>query len=442
MAEPGAERVDLPGGRPVDCGCAAAPRPREQTAEILVTIRSQPSSRGLGWVNRQLGGPAAARVGLSPADFAEHHGASPRDLDAVVTFARRWGLDAEPVPRGQRAVRMAGTAEALEAAFGVGLEVHRDGSGRLHAGRSGRIRVPADVGSIMRAVLGLDECLRVEPLMSVRPLTSASTLPGDGGGHRPDRHGPARIALLAPGAAIDDGQAAATWAAAGLEDPPPRICPAGPAAGTAAGRRATVAALAMAVAIARTAPDASIDIHSGAGGERGLAETLAAAMHDLGAPPTLIVLGFGAAEAAWSAQGLDWIGHQLLVAAALGIPVVCAASGAARPTFPASASHALSVGPRSARAASGVFAAPLWRSLASTADAGDSSAIGDRLIPDLLTPARPRCDVRVDGRMWRCSGPAIAAAQSAARLAAGEVYPGDAGVATASAPVARPAVHR
>ncbi|HEY6324735.1 MAG TPA: protease pro-enzyme activation domain-containing protein, partial [Thermoanaerobaculia bacterium] len=88
--------------------------------------------------------------------FASRHGADAADLAKVEAFARAHGLQVTGADPSRRSVTLAGTAEAFAGAFGVDLQLYEHPSG-TYRGYSGPIHLPAGLGGIVEAVLGLDD---------------------------------------------------------------------------------------------------------------------------------------------------------------------------------------------------------------------------------------------------------------------------------------------
>jgi kumamolisin len=95
-------------------------------------------------------------VGLDDDEFEALYAADPADIQRVVAFAERSRLtvlDASPV---KRSVLMRGSAKDVMSAFNVKLRRYRAGE-ETFRGRSGVVRVPADLADVVEAVFGLDD---------------------------------------------------------------------------------------------------------------------------------------------------------------------------------------------------------------------------------------------------------------------------------------------
>ena len=118
--------------------------------------------------------PGQRRV-LSPAEYAQTHGAAEADLDTVTAFAAAHGLVVLERHAGQRSVTLKGTVAQLNAAFGITLNRYeaprppaaphnRASAGAppapaavyTHYGYEGAVHVPVSLAGIVQAVVGLD----------------------------------------------------------------------------------------------------------------------------------------------------------------------------------------------------------------------------------------------------------------------------------------------
>src|SRR5690349_21511333 len=95
-------------------------------------------------------------------EFRMRYGADPNDVAKVEAFAHEHGLDVPRVSLAQRAVDLAGTVAAMEAAFGTRLKRYAKAK-RSFRVRSGSISIPADLADIVEGVFGLDDRPRVRP---------------------------------------------------------------------------------------------------------------------------------------------------------------------------------------------------------------------------------------------------------------------------------------
>ncbi len=137
----GTEHIMLPGAR------AIGPSDPHQLIEISVILKHR----------TPLPKVEEMRGTVSHNDFAKTYGADPAHVDKIRQFARENNL--QMLERGdevlRRTVTLAGTAAAMEKAFGIELNEceYENGSYR---GYTGQIQLPEDLASIVSGVFGLD----------------------------------------------------------------------------------------------------------------------------------------------------------------------------------------------------------------------------------------------------------------------------------------------
>jgi kumamolisin len=319
-------------------------------------------------------------------------------------------------------VGASGPVAAVERAFGITLELHANGDDltapqSTHMGRRGPIHLPPRVVGVVRAVAGLDECTRLRPFVQHTPANrdamTADNLQSAWGPRQGLSGADVCIAVTAPAGGLD----AAQLGAAGL---PADVAVLGGDSGSvpvASGDWAN-ATVAQVHAVRVVAPAARVIVHLGAGGERGAVEVLSAAIHDAANAPKVVLAGWGAPEAEWSRQAMVALEQRFLIAASMGVTVVCASPCDAA-MFPATAPHALACAPGpvaggafGSMAVSGLFPGPAWQQAVS---GGDGAAdVAARIVPDVTAPSA----VSLSGTAGSAHGAAISAALCAGLTAA------------------------
>ncbi|HEU4884521.1 MAG TPA: protease pro-enzyme activation domain-containing protein, partial [Longimicrobium sp.] len=101
----GSERSEIEGGRVV------GPVADSETVDVTVRLRAP------GELDTR-----ADAAPLTRAELAERHGSSPEDVRAVEAFAHAHGLTVLDASPAEHAVRLRGTARAMQDAFGVLLQ--------------------------------------------------------------------------------------------------------------------------------------------------------------------------------------------------------------------------------------------------------------------------------------------------------------------------------
>jgi kumamolisin len=157
VALPGSESAPLAGSR------AVGPAPPQQPISATLVVRRKAALPPVDAAPPLAGQPPGpARPPMTRADFANRYGADAADLAKVEAFAREHGLQVTGTDAARRSVTLAGTAQAFGSAFGVGLRLYEHPGG-TYRGYSGSIYLPAELGGIVEAVLGLDDRPAAEP---------------------------------------------------------------------------------------------------------------------------------------------------------------------------------------------------------------------------------------------------------------------------------------
>ena len=165
----GSARAMAPGARVV-----GKPGPAERVEALLVLSPAEPLS---GQVNAVVAAHPAERKPLSASDYERRFGASQDALSGVRAFAREFGLTIDEEDLRRRIVRVSGTVEQMQHAFGVTLETH-EAAGRTFRARTGTISLPTELMPHVQAVLGLDQRPQARPHSRIKPRVANV-------GHRP-----------------------------------------------------------------------------------------------------------------------------------------------------------------------------------------------------------------------------------------------------------------
>jgi kumamolisin len=129
----------------------------EDGAQLSVTVYLRPNpdaQKPFDVVEEALKPPSQRRY-LSADEARQVYGASDADIEAVKAFAASQGLEVERVNQAARSVKLSGTAAAIRSAFGVELRRY-SAHGVTYRSYTGHVQVPADLESVVQAVVGLD----------------------------------------------------------------------------------------------------------------------------------------------------------------------------------------------------------------------------------------------------------------------------------------------
>jgi kumamolisin len=97
----------------------------------------------------------ASRTHISRSDFAAQHGADPKELAEVASFAKSHGLEVVESHAGRRSVVVRGSASAISKAFAVELHDYDSPRGKYHS-HTGTVNLPGALAGVVEAVIGLD----------------------------------------------------------------------------------------------------------------------------------------------------------------------------------------------------------------------------------------------------------------------------------------------
>jgi kumamolisin len=108
-------------------------------------------------IRRPAGGKITANSGKSREEIEKQLAADPADVTAAVDFARQYGLSIVEQSPEKRIVRVAGTAQQMNAAFGIEMGQFEGPDGGRFLSYDGPLTVPRSASAAVTAVLGLNQ---------------------------------------------------------------------------------------------------------------------------------------------------------------------------------------------------------------------------------------------------------------------------------------------
>jgi kumamolisin len=99
---------------------------------------------------------------VSRKEFEQRHGADPKSIALVESFARTHKLLVKEESAARRTVILSGPVAAMNQAFGVELKDYEHPSG-TYRGRTGAIHLPAELHDVVEGVFGLDNRPQAKP---------------------------------------------------------------------------------------------------------------------------------------------------------------------------------------------------------------------------------------------------------------------------------------
>ena len=337
-----------------------APDPRER-AEVSIYLRRPPVQA------------RTTRAALRQARESEMASA----IDRITAFAEAHSLEVTERSPARRLVKVAGTVQALEAAFETQLQMF-EGSAGLFRARSGALSAPSETADLVEAVLGLDQRPVATP-KSVRlahPHAGAGHLPnavthlygfpaGDGSGEV--------IAIIELGGGVCEADTAAAFKAMRLS--PPRVSPVLVSGGTNEPGKDQDAdgEVALDVQVAGAgAPGAVLAVYFAPNTDQGFVDAISQAAHDETHKPSVMSISWGGPESGWTGQAVTAMTSALQDAADLGVSVFAASGdglatdglsdGRAHVDFPASSPLVVGCGGTRLASAASASGETVWNS--------------------------------------------------------------------------------
>lgn len=422
--------------------------------EVSVRVRARQKWAGTPECAGICAAPLARRLYLTREEFALRYGASPADFQRLEQFARDFNLEVVDRHAGQRTMRLAGTIQAMQTAFGVKLEAAEHGGLKFRQ-RTGPVQLPPDIAPLIDGVFGLDNRPAVRPHFQFKPFPEGKRPRAAGG---PQPFTPLEVAKLYdfPANLDGSGQCIGILEFGGGFDPtelnsyftqlgftPPQVVMVSvdggqnsPTGNPQSADGEVMLDLEVAGAIA---PKAVIAVYFAPNTDAGFLDALRAAVHDSTRKPSVISISWGGPESDATQQSLQDFDAACQEAAALGV-TICVAAGdhgaddtetASRQAivdFPASSPHVLACGGTHLEANNGsisseavwntrdgwgtgggvsaVFPLPDWQANANVPPSVNPGSIKGRGVPDVAGDADANTGyiVSVDGSQGASGG--------------------------------------
>jgi kumamolisin len=363
------DRVELKGSARAAMPDAWDAGPTDPNEQIQVTVFLRRGSKPTEF-------PSAAQMGaslpserkyLSREQFAQVHGASAADVGKIRTFAAQYNLQVTSEDRASRIVKLSGSVQSFNDAFGANLRRYEHSSGSYRC-RTGTLTIPADLEFIIEGVFGLDNRPQAKTHFRVRnkqPSVSpqATTL----------SYSPLQVAkaYAFPTGATGAGQCIGIIELGGgyrttdldsffgnLGISTPKVTAvsvdggANASTGDSSGPDGEVE-LDIEVAGA-IAPAAEIAAYFAPNTDQGFIDAITTAVHDANLKPSIISISWGGPEDSWTEQSRNALSSACQDAATMGITVLAAsgdngssdgsASGAPTVDFPAASPYVVACG--------------------------------------------------------------------------------------------------
>jgi kumamolisin len=355
----GSSREAIPGGQD------AGPADPNQQIEVSVLLRrgSKPGKF-----------PSAAQLGVQPPhqrkyltreEFAHQHGAAAADLKKISSFAKQYGLQVISEDRARRTVKLSGTVQAFNVAFGVELRHCRHNLGTFRY-RTGSLTIPANLEPIIEGVFGLDNRPQLKPHFRLRKKSAKRPAQAAAISYSPvqvseaysfpsNANGAGQcIAVIELGGGYNSSDLDSFFSNLGIA--PPKVTavsvdgatnsPTGDPSG-ADGEVELDIEVAGAVA-----PGAQLAAYFAPNTDQGFIDAVTTAVHDANLKPSLISISWGGPENSWTTQSRNALNSACEDASTMGVTVLVACGddgandGTSSPTvdFPASSPYVVACG--------------------------------------------------------------------------------------------------
>ncbi len=416
--------------------------------------------------------PVPARLVQGPdvvaaEEFANSYGADPADVTQLRDVLGELGLRIVAEDPASRRVQVAGSAEAMAAAFGVTLtraaSRHPGTGARVeHRRRDGVLQIPEELADVITAVVGLDDHpqARIQTRVAADASAAGSFTPPQLGTiyeFPPSTDGTGQtIAIIELGGGFAQSDLTSYFGGLGITTPSVKAVSVDGAKNQAGqDPQGADGEVLLDIEVAGAlAPKASILVYFAPNTDQGFIDAVSTAVHAT-PTPAAVSISWGQSEDQWSAQSRNAMDQAFADAAALGVTVCVAAGdggssdgasdGQAHTDFPAASPHVLACGGTSLQASgskvnketvwnsgpnggatgggvSAVFDQPTWQANAGVPDRPGGGQ--GRGVPDVAADADPATgyQVLVDGQKMVIGGTSAAAPLWAAlvcRLAQG-----------------------
>jgi kumamolisin len=356
------DRVELKGSTREGMPGAQDVGPADPNQKIEVTLYLRRASRGPLSAEPIGSGPISGRKYLTREEFRRTHGARAEDCERVRAFAGEYGLQVKSEDRAARWMKLAGTVEAFNRAFGTDLRRCEHSSGTYRC-RTGALTIPSNVAGVIEAVLGLDNRPQMKPHFRLRkkkpgaqaavsysPLQVAEAydFPANVNGAGQS------IGIIELGGGYNTSDLNSFFSNLGIR--PPSVTPVSVDGATNAPTgdpSGPDGEVELDIEVAGSiAPGAQMAVYFAPNTEQGFIDAVTTAVQDANLKPSIISISWGGAENSWTAQARDALNAACQDAATMGVTVLAASGddgaddGTSSPTvdFPAASPYVIGCG--------------------------------------------------------------------------------------------------
>ncbi len=351
---------------------------------------------------------------VSREEYAARYGADVADVHKVLAFAAQFGLALAGVNLPARTVVLSGTCAAFSQAFQVQLASYNY-KGGSYRGRSGTVKVPQELSSIIRSVHGLDNRPQAETHFRIASKSAGSAKPAateasltalqvaQAYSYPASLNGTGQtIGIIELGGGFNQSDLETYFSGLNISPAPTVVAvsvdgaqnqPTGDTSGPD-----TEVGLDIEVSGA-IAPGANIAVYFAPNTDAGFLDAINQAVMDTVNKPSVLSISWGGPESTWTAQSLQSYNNALQAAAAVGV-TVCVAAGDNGSTdgvtdgldhvdFPASSPYALACGGTTLElSGSSIASEVVWNELSSSEGATGGGVSATFPLPSYQANAR------------------------------------------------------
>ena len=353
----GSARAAMPGGRDVG--------PVDPNQQIEVTVYLRRGSRAAPSAEQIGSSPISERKYLTREEFARTHGARADDIEKVRAFAREYGLQVQSEDRAARVVKLTGTVQAFNQAFGATLRRYEHPSGTYRC-RSGSLTIPSELAGVIEAVFGLDNRPQTKPHFRLRKQKPGAPAQAAAVSYSPvqvalaydfptNANGAGQsIGIIELGGGYNPADLSSFFSSLGVAAPQVTAVSVDGATNSPTGDPSGPdGEVELDIEVAGSvAPAAQIGVYFAPNTDQGFIDAVTTAVHDAKLKPSIISISWGGPENSWTAQARDALNSACQDAASMGVTVLAASGddgaddGTSSPTvdFPAASPYVVGCG--------------------------------------------------------------------------------------------------
>ncbi len=333
------DRAIVPGAKKIG--------PADPNGQMQVTIivrRGSTPSEFSRSVSACAGMPAQRRH-MTRQDFATTYGAHPDDCAKIKTFAAEYNLQVVAESVARRSVILSGTAQDFCRAFEVGLNRYSLPGGGEYRGRTGTVRIPADLDGIVEGVFGLDNRPQAKPHFrrlkeasgNAKAPSGAVRAQAAGSSYDPTQVGqaydfPAKldgtgqcIAILELGGGYQSSDLATFFGNLGITTPKVTAVPVDGAKNSPGDPNGADDEVELDIEVAGSiAPKAELAVYFAPNTDQGFLDALTTAIHDTSLNPSVLSISWGGPESSWTQQAMQSFDAACQDAAVVGVTIFVA----------------------------------------------------------------------------------------------------------------------